>query len=212
MSDDSPQPRGAPHGVAVVSLGASVLDVGLAGVAVESETRLPPELPLTVHFGDEDAEVALPGRVVWCFFHGTDAAPTGEQRPVYRAGVEFANVLTPQAESLVGFLEGRAEPGGDSRRFGRFRLSTAERIQIQVEADFDCLEIGTETIAIELSLGFEPVHGQTVLLTPRGKPMEITARIAVAVRTDSPERWRLELEVGESAGDALAALRGVVYN
>jgi hypothetical protein len=202
----------AAHGEALVRIAASVLDVGLAGLAIETETRLPPELPTTVTFGAENGEIALDGRVVWCFFHGTDAAPSGEQRPVYRAGIEFSNVLTPAAERLVAFLEQQAAPSGETRLFGRFRPAPAEPIRIHVTTAFRCREVETATAAVEIRLGFDPAPGGAVELVPRGAERSVETTIIEAKRGEAAESWELVLAVGDAEAGALAALRHVVYN
>jgi hypothetical protein len=212
MGETTTTVRPAAHGEAKIRIASSVLDVGLAGLAFETETRLPPELPATVTFGSDESQIALDGRVVWCFFHGTDAAPSGEQRPVYRAGIEFSNVLTPAAKRLVGFLEQQAAPSGETRLFGRFRPAAAEPIRVHVTTAFRCLEVETATVAIELHLAFEPTAGGEIELAPRGSEHLLAGRIAAAKRGEEPESWTITLAVGGADEDAVAALRHVVFN
>ena len=212
MSDPGGRRGDDAHGEALIRIDASVIDVGLAGLAIETETRLPPELPTTVTFGTGEGEIALDGRVVWCFFHGTEAASSGEQRPVYRAGIEFSNVLTPAAERLVGFLEQQAAPSGETRLFGRFRPPAAERIRIHVTTAFRCREVESAAVAVELRVAFDPAPGVGVELTPRGADRSVAARIVEARRGEAPESWELTLAVADADAGALAALRRVVYN
>lgn len=201
-----------PHGGLSLAFDAVVLDVGLSGLAIESETRLTLARPLRVRLGETDDALVLPGRVVWCFFHGTVAAPSGEQRPVYRAGVEFVDLLTPAAHQLMAYLEREVAPDSDTRLFGRFPLTRTQSIGLAATAEFLCLELGDEQVTVEAELGVEPVAGATVVLEPRSGGAALAAPIVAVHRGEAPELWRLELDVRAADPQALAALRGVVAN
>lgn len=201
-----------PHGRLTLALDAALLDVGLAGIAIETETRLSPELALAVRLGEGDEGLELPGRVVWCFFHGTVAAASGEQRPLYRAGIEFADLLTPSAQRLVNFLERQLATGGETRLFGRFALARSQPLRIATSQEFRCLEIGSERVTVELEAGFEPAVGQQAELAPRGDGPPLRARVADVARGAAPSQWSLALDVAGADARALGALRGVVFN
>ena len=110
MSNDSERRRNKrvrlpdSHGSLVVSLDGTVLDISLSGLAVETHTRLSPQRHLSLRLGDGNRTLRLDGHVVWCFLHGTRTAPSGELLPVYRARIQFDDVLSVQARELARFL------------------------------------------------------------------------------------------------------------
>ena len=202
----------AKHGDLVLSIEASALDIGLAGVAVETDTRLSPQRKTQLRIREQRGEIVLRGKVVWCFFHGTSAGAGGEHLPVYRAGIEFTDVLTPVAESLVRFLEGHAVvESGETRLFGRFRLDEANAVRIEFEAPFRLVEAAGGDASVEAAIGVEPSPGSRAVLELRDGGAPIGAHVADVVRSDSDrERWRLRLALespGEGGDEArLAAL------
>lgn len=212
MSGASVVTSPGPHGELALALDAVVLDVGLAGVAIESETRLAPERKLVVRLGGAAETIELPGRVVWCFFHGTVPAASGEQRPVYRAGIEFADLLTPSAQRLVAFLERQVEPGGETRLFGRFPVARSQGIRIETAAPFRCVAFDGDSVEVDIELGVEPAAGRQVTLTPRTGGAALRATVAAVRRGDHPDAWRLDLDLARSEPAARAALRGVAFD
>jgi hypothetical protein len=212
MSDAVAVTSPGPHGQLALALDAVVLDVGLAGVAIESETRLAPERKLVVRLGGAADTLELPGRVVWCFFHGTVPAASGEQRPLYRAGIEFADLLTPSAQRLVAFLEHQVEPGGETRLFGRFPVARSQGIRIETAAPFHCVEFDGDRVDVDVELGVEPAAGQRATLTPRGGGTALGATVAAVQRGEHPDAWRLSLELSRDQPAARAALRGVAFD
>lgn len=212
MSETSIVTSPGPHGELALALDAVVLDVGLAGVAIESETRLAPERKLVVRLGAAADSLELPGRVVWCFFHGTVPAASGEQRPVYRAGIEFADLLTPSARRLVAFLERQVEPGGETRLFGRFPVARSQGIRIETAAPFRCVEFEGDRVDVDVELGVEPATGQSATLTPRSGGAALHATVAAVERGEHPDAWRLRLDLARGEPSARAALRGVAFD
>jgi hypothetical protein len=201
-----------PHGELALALDAIVLDVGLAGLAIESAYRLAPERHLVVRLVDAQGDLALPSRVVWCFFHGTVPAASGEQRPVYRAGVEFADLLTPAAQRLVAFLERQVEPNRETRLFGRFPLTRSQEVRIEAAGAFRCLEFDADRVTVDADVGVEPAVGQSATLLPRTGGPALTATVAATQRGETLDRWRLTLDIGGAEPGARAALRGVAFD
>ena len=186
---------------------AALLDLGLAGVAVETETRLGAETAVELELGSLGGPAALRGRVVWCFFHGTSTASTGEQVPVYRAGIEFDDVLTPLASELVRMLETGPVHPGDSRIFGRFRLLQPSRVEIRWGGAARLIGISGGSARVEMAGALEPAPGTAAELRLGDGGEPIRAAVVDVARGDSPGLWQLELAVDGSESAALARLR-----
>jgi hypothetical protein len=198
------------QGRMVVGIDAAVLDIGLAGIAVETETRLPPQRNVALRLRDEGQrgsdELAVRGRTVWCFFHGTAEGSAGEPLPVYRAGIEFTDVLTPVAESLVRFLEGHAlAESGESRLFGRFRLAGSERVRIESESPFRLLALEAGVAELECGLLIEVAPGTPARLVLGEGALE-GHLTDLARAADRPDRWRVRVAF-DSIAEAESRLR-----
>ena len=204
MAPAAPSPR--PIDLQL-SVSAALLDLGLAGLAVETETRLAAETPVELELGAIGGGAPLRGRVVWCFFHGTTPAATGEQMPVYRAGIEFADVLTPLAGELVRMLESRATFPGDSRLFGRFRVTQPIRVVVRWGGAARLLEVtgGSVRVAVEFSLEPAPGTAAELGLADGGEP--IRAAVIDVSRGEQAGVWQLELAIEAAEGPTLARLR-----
>lgn len=200
-----------PHGGFALSIDAAVLDVGLAGIAIESESRLTPERKLVVRLGADDP-VVLPGRVVWCFFHGTEPAASGEQRPVYRAGVEFADLLTPSAQRLVAFLEHQIQAGGEARLFGRFPVARSQPVHVETGGEFRLVAFEDDRVDLVVELAVEPLAGQLATVRPRSGGLTLRAPVVAAWRDDLPDAWLVSLDLRGTDPSARAALHGVAFD
>ena len=190
-------PAQPAHGELVLSLHANVLDIGLAGLAIETETRLTPQHSLAMRIGSASHELELTGRVVWCFFHGTAAAPSGEQLPVYRAGIEFTDVLTPRATDLLRFLEAHAVVTMETRLFGRFRLDEAGPVSVHSHAPFRLRSVRGDGLELDAKLGVEPALGAQAALRLEGESESVLVNLAELARAADGEIWRLLLRFRE---------------
>lgn len=153
-----------PFGRLVVSLDGKVLDISLSGMAVETQTRISPHRVLTLRLGDREQPIQLAGRVVWCFLHGTRTTPGGEQLPLYRAGIQFLDVLSPQSAELVRFLERHAIITLDSRLFGRFVVDDADPVEVSSSTVFQVAELDAEGLTVETASELELQSGCRVEL------------------------------------------------
>jgi len=181
------------HGSLVVSLDGTVLDISLSGMAVETNTRLAPHRALTLRLGNGGRSLTLTGRVVWCFLHGTRGSTTGEQLPVYRAGVQFQGVLSPQAQELVRFLESHAIVTLETRLFGRFRIAEDDEVEVSSSAEFRVVELDARGVTVETSIALEPGSACEIEIQLDGDTVRARARVREAHRLEVPESaesWR----------------------
>ncbi len=143
------------HGSLVVSLDGHILDISVAGMAIETHSRLSPHHRISLRIAKGAELLHLEGRVVWCFLQGTRAAENGETLPVYRAGIEFSGVLADGARDLLSFLESHAIVTLETRIFGRFRIEESS-VAVSTTADFEVRAINLHGMAVETRLLLEP--------------------------------------------------------
>jgi hypothetical protein len=209
MSDDSERRRTRrvrlpeTHGSLLVSLEGSVLDISLSGMSIETNTRLAPQRTLSLRLGNGGEAMQLSGFVVWCFLHGTRSTHDGEQFPVYRAGIQFRDVLSPQAQELLRFLESHAIVTLETRLFGRFRVNESDPVEVSSSAGFRVVELNSNGLVVETTLGLEPRTGRDVELALEGTTLTAATRVVDAHRLTerAEETWQVQLEFVEIAAD-----------
>ena len=111
---------------------AQVLNLSLAGMALQTETQLGVGGQYTFRLGDKNDTVAIKGVVKWCRFSGSKKTGAGiDVVPVYRAGIAFDEVLSHEAEDLLSFMKRNVMVDLRQRLHGRFK---AERASVTFES------------------------------------------------------------------------------
>ncbi len=166
---------------------ASVANLSMSGVALEFPRRLDPgRLHALRLLNVHGREIELGARVVWC--HLTGAMRDSPPDPTFRAGLEFEDVLTPEARKLQILLESRADMTFDQRVFGRFSLAGDRDCEIETIYDFEvrtvsaggmCLETEAQPeegdiVPLEISLPAQIVRleGRVTYVTPPNRVRE----------------------------------------
>ena len=209
MTGPSP-PRVHIPGIIYSSSTARLLNLSIAGVALETESRL--------NVG-ESYRIGSPmnqdGQVVWCHFRPRGSQP-GENAPAFQSGVEFASAVTENAEQILDFIDRIGHTGSSRRVFGRFDISDTE---VPVEGEHPCrildLEDDTLTVEAELLPSLDTAFKISVLglgSTQSAQDGPKTACRVVAIHplsssesVDPVSRMRLELQ--EPSSETLAKIR-----
>lgn len=198
------------HGSLVVSLDGRVLDISVAGMAIETHSRLSPHHRIALRIAKGAELLQLEGRVVWCFLQGTRAAENGETLPVYRAGIEFSGVLADGARDLLSFLESHAIITLETRIFGRFRIEQSS-VSVSTTADFEVRAINLHGMAVETRLMVEPDAVCHVELRLPDRVVSCRARV-VSSRALVPGRdlFEVAVEFQELDSEDAELLRDVI--
>ena len=195
-------------GALEISLDGVVLDISVSGMAIETQGRLSPRRPLTLRLHHLKEEVLIEGQVVWCFLQGTTHDLAGENRPLYRAGIQFGNVLQPDAQKLASFLSAHAIVSSETRLFGRFLVPGDGGVDVTSEADFRVVALSESGLTVETMLALEPKPGTAVDLHLSHPRVSGRARV-VASRRRTPaddSLSEIELEWLSLSADGRAAL------
>jgi hypothetical protein len=200
------------YGNLVISLAGRVLDISVAGMAIETHSRLAPQHRLSLRLRRGPELLQLEGRVVWCFLQGTRAGEAGETLPVYRAGIEFANVLTDSSRDLLAFLESHAVVTLETRIFGRFRLEESE-VSVSSSTEFEVRTINLHGMAVETQFVVEPGLRCEVELMLQPRRITSGARIVSCGPALGPDGFHeVAVEFVDLAEDDRELLRAVIRN
>ena len=99
-ADTRSQPRYEVEDLRVLSpVGAKILDVGAVGMGLETMEKLPLGREDTFELAARTRRLRVPGRVTWCRLVRTIRTASGDMVPVYRAGVRFAESVSPSSRN-----------------------------------------------------------------------------------------------------------------
>lgn len=113
-----------------------ILNLSLDGMALETSAYLQVGRSYLLKLEQNEEELQLRGRVVWCRMVRTDRNRQGDVAPVYAAGVHFEDQLSETARELHHFLGRNAVISLEKRLFGRFRLHEAESANLDYQASY----------------------------------------------------------------------------
>jgi len=137
------------------SVEASVLNLSLGGLAVQTNTQL--NIGRKYHFrlGTTTDDVQLTGSVRWCRMSGTEKKESGDIVPVYEAGISFDDVLTDKAEELLQFLEKNISLDLKRRIRGRFKVEPGGPVVLESDTEFLVKQISISGMMIESDVALE---------------------------------------------------------
>ncbi len=125
-------------------------------MALETSDYLQVGRAYALKLTQDDDELALRGRVVWCRMVGTKRLEDGETTPLYSAGLQFENLLSGTAREVHRFLGSNAVIAVEKRLFGRFRLHHDKTADLDREASFRVDKISLNGMQIDSDTFVEP--------------------------------------------------------
>ena len=196
------------------STSARIINLSLDGMAFETSDYLQVGRVYALKLTQDDDELALRGRVVWCRMVGTRRLENGETTPLYSAGLQFENLLSGTAREVHRFLGANAVIAVEKRLFGRFRLHQDQTADLDYEASFRVetislsgMEIDSDTyVDAETVLDLEIRAGDQIL-SIRGRVVH-GHRLAPDARDESASR--LGIEFTHMTEDAERAIRELI--
>jgi Tfp pilus assembly protein PilZ len=138
------------------STNAKVLNLSLAGMAIETSDYLQVGRSYSLKLSHGEEDLALRGRVVWCRLVGTASVEGGESVALYSAGLQFENLLSDTARAVHHFLGSNAVIALEKRLFGRFRLHESETADLDHQAAFRVEKISLSGMQVESDSFVEP--------------------------------------------------------
>jgi hypothetical protein len=141
------------RGSFIFSVDARILNMSLAGMAVETASNLRVGRSYGFRLAHAAAEgLQLTGSVVWCHLREIRKGAGGERAPVYEAGILFEDILSPRAGELLAFLRNSAIVPLQQRLTGRFRLRQVSAISLETDYEFVVRTISASGMLIETEL------------------------------------------------------------
>jgi hypothetical protein len=103
-----------------------IINLSLGGAAIEADRRLNIGREYTLNLESSYETVSVRGKVVWSVISGRKGRPGAGDIPVYRAGLQFLDVLNHHSRELLDFLDKNRISEGARMRGGRIMLTPRE--------------------------------------------------------------------------------------
>ncbi|MCP4899015.1 MAG: hypothetical protein GY906_18755 [bacterium] len=181
-------------GAFVVRIDVSVINLSAAGMAIETQNSLIVGRSYSFRINHSDREMDVAGRVMWCVLGKTKRAEGGFA-PIFRAGVQFEDVLSETTLQLQRVIENSAVLDPGAQIFGRFVSEVSGVVDDQPQAQFEVKKISLsgmlvdadvrprkdDVVPFEITLGESPFggHGRIAYIDPY--PKKDTSRYRVGI-------------------------------
>ena len=110
------------HGAMLFASEVHVIDISIGGVCIEVNRRLNLGRDYTIKLEEDGRTITLKGVVVWSVISEMKKGEEEDIIPMYRAGIQFKNVLTEKETALVDFIETRKREKEARIRGVRFNI------------------------------------------------------------------------------------------
>jgi c-di-GMP-binding flagellar brake protein YcgR len=128
---------------------ARVLDMSLDGMAIETLNPLKVGRDYSLKLEEHGSDIRIRGTVVWCSLVKTVRDEKGDVQPIYRAGVQFEDLLSTRARDLRQFIGENAVISLENRLFGRFRINPRQSAGLSLEAEFRIVQLSRTGMIVE---------------------------------------------------------------
>jgi hypothetical protein len=136
------------EGSFIVRIDVNVINLSVAGMAIETQNTLIVGRPYLFGIGEKGRQLEVTGRVMWCVL-GKTRRSGGDFTPVFRAGIQFEDVLSEQTLDLQKLIESSAVLDPGTQIFGRFVSDVGGIIDIEAEASFEVKKISLSGMLID---------------------------------------------------------------
>lgn len=192
---DTPPEEGTLQGTLNFSIGAEVVNLSIAGMAVRIGSPLRVGNSYAFSLGGGGKRMDLEGIVRWCRLRRTRRQEDGDVEPVYEAGISFQGLLNRKGLALMSFIEANTIVDVEDRVFGRFSLRRPGQVAISSHGKFLIRKLSRSGMLVEMT---EPPrrNSQISLEIPTDSQiLVLNGRVATVVETLA-ENFEPRFEVG----------------
>jgi hypothetical protein len=186
------------EGTFLFNLDVNVLNLSLAGMAVETSHRLDVGRRYAFRIRHDNQVVKLHGTVAWSALLSTRRISEEDISPVYHAGIHFEDVLTDSARDLKQLIDENVVLDLQQRLFGRFKMAAGTTTaRLSTDIDFEVRKISLSGMLAESSLCAEIGYQLPLQINLADELFSADGRVAYVKPVDSdsePSRYQLGIE------------------
>jgi c-di-GMP-binding flagellar brake protein YcgR len=187
------------EGTFLFDMDLNVLNLSLAGMAVETPHQLSVGRRYAFNIQHENQVVKLHGTVAWSTLRSTRRVSEEEIRPVYHAGIHFEDVLTDSAQDLKHLIDENVVLDVHRRLFGRFHLAAGTTVaSVNSDIEFEVRKISLSGMLAVSTLCSELGYQLPLQINLANGMFTANGRVAFAKPDDDKEselhRYQLGIE------------------
>lgn len=201
------------YGSLLFRVDVTVLNLSLAGMAVETNRQLKLGKVYSMRFGEGDAVLDLDGTVKWCHLVGTQAGTGGDTRTVYHAGLAFEGTLTEKSQRLLEFMQDHVILALAKRVIGRFKVKAGSAVALAARYDFEVQKLSLSGMLVKTRLLPELDSSFDMELRIAGSSLDVAGRVAFVERvggTDADPESLLGIEFLDLDEPRIQALKAFI--
>lgn len=177
-----------------------ILNISIGGAAIETSKRLNPGSEYTLKLEDVGKTLTIKGVIAWSVISQSSKGPRGELVPMYRAGIQFTNIITEKTARLIEFIEGHKKVD-EARLCGlRVNIDSPHKAALDFPYKVKKISMGGMQIETEQPLATDERFQMEVLLEEE-KGMRFMGRIAYCNEVEEG-RYTTGIEFVEMADDS----------
>lgn len=197
----------------VVPMEVRVVNLGLGGMALETNDYLRFGRRYSVNLDHGGRRVSLEATVAWCKLRCTEKKPSGEVVPVYRAGLRFQVLSGERLHELWEIIRSHALVEVEDSVFGRFTPDPPQRVELDSDYRFSVRKLSLSGMLIETDFVPELESRLPVEIMLPDNPWATLARVASVPylgRRSTGELTQIGVEFCELDADRRAALESYI--
>lgn len=201
------------YGSLLFRVDVTVLNLSVAGMAVETNRQLKLGKVYSMRFGEGESVLDLDGTVKWCHLVGTQAGTGGEAMTVYHAGLAFDGTLTEKSQRLIDFMQEHVVLALAKRVIGRFKVKAGAAVALAARYDFEVLKLSLSGMLVKTRLLPQKDSAFDMELRIEGHPIEVAGRVAFVERlggTDADPESHLGIEFLDLDEPRIQALKSFI--
>jgi len=196
-------------GSLLYSMDCRIVDISISGIKIESDRRLDIGREYSIRVSHGDDSVRVVGSVVWCVLTRVIDADKGENVPVYRAGIEFKDIMSEKAGELERFMRQNVVIHLEERLFGRFKFNPQEPANLGCEYDFVVKTVSLSGMLVETEILADVDSVFDMELRIRDQIILVRGRVAHAKQVGGEENRNL-VHLGIEFSDLMQDERDVL--
>ena len=215
MTEQSYTPRRRHRRFAIADIPGSlafttqveIVNLSLAGVAVDTAVPLPRGKKFAVRIGKPEEQLDFQGLVCWSRL--AESSLLSPRRPTtYRSGLAFADVLTEPAQNLLRFMERNIEVAVDHQLFGRLQIEGETSASLETDFPFEVQTLSAGGFSARISQPLSTDEVFEVELNLGGSPFITEARVVGVEASATQAEFNMGVEFFETRPDQLDILSG----
>ena len=184
------------EGTLMFATDVEILNISINGVALKSNRRLEIGREYTLKLEYMEKAVSMNGMVIWSVLSELGKGPHEEKVPIYKAGMNFTNVISEKMSGLLDFIE-ENKVAPDNRLTIRFDVKTPDRARLNGPHNYTVKKVSNGGMLIVTDMPFKAEERFPMeIYLYDNKVIRVLGRVAscLEITDDIPNHYDIGIE------------------